>query len=75
MDRDLGPRPSHTDALDGELVLQISVKEQQELTAGTRSLPAPRRQALHNPGRLETLASPSESQGAQMLPSTSAATA
>jgi hypothetical protein len=53
---------------DSERVLQISVKEQQALTAGKRSLLAQRRQVLPHPGTLETLAENSAPRSFQMLP-------
>ena len=53
---------------DSERVLQVSVKEQQALTAGKRSLLAQRRQVLPHPGTLETLAETSASRSFQMLP-------
>lgn len=60
---------------DSEHVLQISVKEQQALTSGIRSLLAQRRQVLPHPGTLESLAKTSESRSFQMLPTPVAAAA
>lgn len=53
---------------DVDRVLQITVKEQQTLMAGMRSLVAQRRQVLPNPGTLETLAQAPEPQSFQMMP-------
>jgi hypothetical protein len=53
---------------DSARVLQVSVKEQQALTAGKRSLLTQRRQVLPHPGMLETLAETSASRSFQMLP-------